>query len=84
MTGIRKVVTWEARGNLPYTVHCTTTLPPCQGGIRYFASWQLAVFINYFAPDSGNRGTLNDSQLTFNATKCLFLPKKSLWRMYSV
>ena len=25
-----------------------------QGGLKYFASWQRAVFINYFARDSAN------------------------------
>ena len=67
--------------NGPWCCGCSAVhLAKCgrQGGIKYFTSWQCAVFINYFAPDSTNGGALNDHQLTVNATKyCVYL-KKSL------
>ena len=43
-----------------------------QGGMKYFALWQRAVFINLFAQDSVNREVINDPQLTFSVTKSLF------------
>ena len=59
-------------GPVPAYLHIT----PTQGGIKYFASWQRVVFINYFRKDNANCGNLYDPQHTFNATKFWFLPYK--------
>ena len=60
------------RGNYYILILNLVIVAGWQGGMKYFALWQRAVFINLFAQDSVNREVINDPQLTFSVTKSLF------------